>query len=69
MERFKYIKIPFRWIPDEKLIQYNIYSIIEPYRYLYCKFCKGMYGLKQAARLDFDNIVKILAPHGYFPVQ
>ena len=28
-----------------------------------------MYGLKQAARIAFDNIVKILAPHGYFPVQ
>ena len=28
-----------------------------------------MYGLKQAARLAFDNLVKILTLHGYFPVQ
>ena len=28
-----------------------------------------MYGLKQAPRLDFDNLVKLLSPHGYFPVQ
>ena len=27
-----------------------------------------MYGIKQAARIAFDNIVKPLAPHGYFPV-
>ena len=28
-----------------------------------------MYGIKQASHTDFDNIVKLLAPHGYFPVQ
>ena len=28
-----------------------------------------MYGLKQVARLDFDNLVKLLAPHVYFLVQ
>ena len=28
-----------------------------------------MYVIKQAGRIDFDNPVKLLAPHGYFPVQ
>ena len=28
-----------------------------------------MYGLKQVARLAFNNLVKILAPHGYLPVR
>ena len=28
-----------------------------------------MYGLKQASRLAFDNIVKLLAPHVYLTVQ
>ena len=28
-----------------------------------------MYGLKQDACLDFDDLVKLLAPHGYLPVQ
>ena len=28
-----------------------------------------MYGLKQVARIAFDNLVKLLALHGYFPVQ
>ena len=28
-----------------------------------------MYGLKQAARLAFDNLVTLLAPEGYYPDQ
>ena len=28
-----------------------------------------MYGLKQAACLDFENLVKLLATHRYFPIQ
>ena len=37
--------------------------------YVYCEVRKGMNGLKQSARLAFDNLVKLLAPHGYFPVR
>ena len=33
-----------------------------------CKVRRGMYGLKQDARLVFDNIVKLLEPHSYLPV-
>ena len=42
---------------------------MEPDGYVYYEMRKGMYRLKQAARLVFDNIVKLLAPHGYFHVQ
>ena len=42
---------------------------MEPDGYVYYEMRKGMYRLKQAARLAFDNIVKLLAPHGYFRVQ
>ena len=42
---------------------------MEPNGCVYCEVRKGMYGLKQAARLTFDNLVKLLAPHGYFPVR
>ena len=69
MERFKYIKITFRWIPEEIRTQYNLYSLMEPDGYVYCEARKGVYGIKQAARLAFDNLVKLLAPHGYSPVQ
>ena len=69
MDRFEYIKIPFKWIPEEIRQQYNLYDIVEPDGYVYCEVRKGMYGLKQAARLAFDNLVKNLAPHGYHPVR
>ena len=29
----------------------------------------GVYELKKVARLAFDNLVKLLATHGYLPVQ
>ena len=42
---------------------------MEPNGYVYSEEKKGMYGLKQVARLAFDNLVKLLSPHIYFPVQ
>ena len=69
MESFKCIKILFRWITEEIHIQYNLYPIVEPDVYMYCKSRKGIYRLKQASRLAFGHIVKLLAPHGYFPIQ
>ena len=53
MERFEFIKINFRWIPEEKLIQYNIYSLVEPDGYVYYEVRKGIYRIKQDARLFF----------------
>ena len=36
---------------------------------LYFEVRKGMYGLKQAARLAFDILFKLLYPHRYFPAR
>ena len=27
-----------------------------------------MYGLNQASRIDFDRLVKLMKPHGYYPL-
>ena len=69
MERFEYIKLPFFWITKEMRIQKKKNSLVEPDGYVYCKVRKDMYGQKQSARLAFDNLVKILPPHGYLPVR
>ena len=69
MERSGYTKIPFCWITEEIITQYNFYSIVEPDGYIYFEVRKGMHRLKQSSRIDFDNIVKLLVPHGYLPVQ
>ena len=42
---------------------------MKPDGYIYCEVRKGIYGLKQVDHIDFDNLVKLLAPHRYFPVQ
>ena len=67
MKRFECMKIPFRCIPEEICIPYNLYYLVEPDGYVYFKVRKGVHGLKQASRLAFDKLVKLLAPHGYFP--
>ena len=36
---------------------------------MYWEVQKVMYGLKQSAHLAFNNLVKLLSPHCYFPVQ
>ena len=69
MERFEYIKIPFFCIYKEIRIQYYLYSIVEPDGYVYFEIRRDMCRLKQAARLAFDNLIKLLAPHVYFFVQ
>ena len=69
METYKYIRIPFRWIPEEICQQYDLYNIVERDGYVYCEVCKGMYGLKQAVRLAFENLVKLLTPDSYYPVS
>jgi len=66
---YEYIKIPFRWMPEEIRSQYNLYSLVDDNGYVYCEVRKGMYGLKQAARLAYDNLVTNLEPDGYYPVR
>lgn len=53
MDRYEYIRIPFRWIPEEEIKQqYNLYALlVQANGFVYCKVCKGKYGLKQAATL------------------
>ena len=45
---------------------YNITPLIHN-GYAYVKIKRGMYGLKQAAWLAFEQLREHLEPHGYFP--
>lgn len=69
MDNYEYMKLPLHIIPEEIRVQYNLYNLVESDGYVYIEIRKGMYGLKQAARLAFDNLVKLLAPHGYHPIR
>jgi len=70
MESFEYMKIPLRWFPQDVIDQYDIMmSMVEPDGFIYVDIRKGMYGLKQAARIAFDCLVTLMKPHGYAPLR
>ena len=43
-------------------------KLIDKDGYVYCEIIKGMYGLKEAGCVVFQNLVKNLAPFGYEPI-
>lgn len=63
----EYMKIPTKYLPQDIINRYSLTDKIHK-GYVYCKIEKGMYGLKQAAILAFENLKKYLAPHGYEPI-
>ena len=63
----EYIRIHQKYFLPDIRQQYNINSLIHIDDYVYCKLQRGMYGLKQAARLARDQLIKNLAPFGYKP--
>ena len=36
--------------------------------YVYIKIIKGMYGLKQAANIAYNQLILHMEPHSYYPV-
>ena len=62
-----YIKIPSRIILPDIYHKYNLQTKIQN-KYVYCKIKKRIYGLKQAAPLAYNFLLKNLAPFGYKPI-
>lgn len=52
---------------DDIREKYNIDEIVADDGYVYVRIEKGMYRLKQAAVLAYNNLVKILDKYGYEP--
>ena len=67
MKQPQYMKIHSKYFSDEFKLLYNINEIIAPDGFVYCKIVKGMYGLKQTARLAYDELVMHLKKYGYTP--
>ena len=53
----EYIRIHSKYFLEDIRQKYNITSLIAPDGYVYCKIKRGMYGLKQAARLARDQLI------------
>ena len=63
------MKVPLKYFPQDIIDKYELHSIVTKDNYIYIKIKKGMYGLKQAAVLAYNQLVKNLANDGYYPVD
>ena len=69
MSHFEYMKIPLRCFPQVIINQYNIIYSVKKDVFVYAKICKSIYSLKQGYFIYFDPLVKLLKPHGYYPLH
>jgi len=47
------MKPPLQWFPADVIAQFDIMNIVKPDGFVYVEIQKGMYRLKQAARIAF----------------
>ena len=58
------------YLPAEVIAEYSLTPAhFDSKGYVYLEIRKGMYGLKEAAILAYDQLQEHLAPHGYAPVR
>ena len=65
MDRPEYMKVTFKYFPEDIRLRYNLYNLVHSDGQIYIKIKKGMYGLKQAAILAYNNVSKLLLNVGY----
>ena len=63
----EYIRIHSKYFLPEIRKKYNIDQLIASDGYVYCEIQKGIYGLKQAAKLARDQLILHLQKYGYYP--
>ena len=67
MSDAEYMKIHQKYFLDDIRKKYATHKLVHTYRFIYCKIKKGMYGLKQAARLAYDELKAHLTKYDYHP--
>ena len=68
MEGEEYMKVQYKHFPEDIRKRYNLESKVTDNGYIYVKIKKGMYGLKQAAILAYNELKKNLKKFGYHPI-
>jgi hypothetical protein len=68
MDYYQYMRVQPWCIPQEVWDDPNYDIHVEDDGFVYLEIRKGMYGLKEAGILAFNQLVKKLAPHGYAPM-
>jgi hypothetical protein len=67
MPNYEYMKIHISLLPDDVIAQYNLRDLQDANGFVYMEIRKGMYGLKQAGRIAYNELVTHLAKYGYVP--
>ena len=62
------MKIPLCFFAQDIIDQYKIMDLVDKDGFFYVDIRKGVYVLKQAARVAFDFLVKLMKPRGYHPL-
>mmetsp|Transcript_14140 Transcript_14140/g.20198 ORF Transcript_14140/g.20198 Transcript_14140/m.20198 type:complete len:111 (+) Transcript_14140:582-914(+) len=57
MQDYEYVAVPVSRVLEEIIHQYNLRPLIHSGK-IFCEVRKGMYGLKQAARIAYNLLVK-----------
>ena len=65
MKEKEYAYIPITSIPPDIIEYYNLHEIVDDRGRVLVEIVKGMYGLPQAGRIAYDQLVKHLATAGY----
>ena len=63
----EFMKIYRKYLTQEIIDAYDLEKKLIADGYIYIRIKRGMYGLKQAARLAYDLLCERLALHGYAP--
>jgi len=64
----KFTRTPYKAFSKDMIDRYNLQDLVFEKRLCIRQDKKGMYGLKQAALLAYNKLVKHLAPFGYHPL-
>ena len=69
MKLVQYMRIHRQYLPQEVIDEYALMdAYFDSKGYVYLGIRKGMYGLKEASILAYDQLKAHLAPYGYSPV-
>ena len=69
MAHYEYMKIPLNCFPQDTIDKYKIMDFVDKDGFVQVEIRKGMYGLKNAARIAFDRLLKVMKHHGYHPLR
>ena len=68
LKQYEYIRLQYDIILKEIVEQYNLQAFKHG-EYVYFEARRGMYGLPQAGKIAYDQLVQHLKPFGYAPVK